>query len=97
MKSRLLLAFMLCATMIYSQRNQEPNIQVYNIDRYEDRSMTLQHTMHNRNPLADNAKEVMKHLHYLWQFPVILESVDIDNNIVSSLRCPDKSGEQAKD
>ena len=26
MKSRLLLAFMLCTTMIYSQRNQEPNI-----------------------------------------------------------------------
>ncbi|MFK5985793.1 MAG: SpoVR family protein [Pseudomonadota bacterium] len=52
----------------------EPNIQVYKVDRFGDRSLTLRHYSHNRRPLGSSTKEVMKHLKHLWGFPVRLQS-----------------------
>jgi spore cortex formation protein SpoVR/YcgB (stage V sporulation) len=63
--------------LLASQSNlgdREPNIQVVNVDVRGDRSLTLRHTQHARQPLAGNTADVLKHLHRLWKFPVHLES-----------------------
>jgi stage V sporulation protein R len=73
----------------YNLSKQEPNIQVYNVDLSGDRSITLHHTQHNRVPLhSEDAREVAKHLHNLWQFDVHLHSIQ-DDKISSSIECSD--------
>ena len=70
--------------------NQEPNIQVWEVNLRGDRSLSLRHTQNARIPLEENdAKEVMKHVHRLWQFDVILDSVQ-DDTVTSTYRCDDK-------
>lgn len=66
---------------------QEPNIQVWEVDLRGDRSLTLRHTQHDRVPLDEaDAREVMKHVHRLWQFDVRLESVASDK-VTRTYRC----------
>ena len=57
----------------YNLSNNEPNIQVYNVDVRGDRSLTLRYIPHNDIPLATSKDEVMRHLHRLWKFDVSLE------------------------
>lgn len=60
----------------YNISNQEPNLQVYNVDIRGDRSLTLRHEMHNQQPLnASITHEMLKHMHRLWGFNINLESV----------------------
>jgi stage V sporulation protein R len=69
----------------YDLGNQEPNIQVYNVNVRGDRALTLRHDMHQGRPLERRtAEEVIKHLHRLWGFDVILESV-ADNEVRSRI------------
>ncbi len=68
----------------------EPDIQVLSVAIEGNRALTLQHRQHNRRPLANNTKEVMKHLHVLWQFPVILQTVDTNDQVVAEFHCPEK-------
>ena len=65
----------------YNLGTREPNVQVYNVDRRGDRSLTLRHFCHNRRPLADSAEEMLKHIRRLWGFTVRLESVDENGRI----------------
>ncbi|MFN3586341.1 MAG: SpoVR family protein [Moraxellaceae bacterium] len=74
----------------YNLSMNEPNIQVWNVNRHGDRSLTLRHVRHARRPLSDTAIEVLKHLHRLWKFDVHLESWDGDT-LVEKTTC---SGEQ---
>jgi stage V sporulation protein R len=61
----------------YNIGNLEPNIQVYNVNVRGDRALTLRHDMHHRRPLdQESTEEVLRHIHKLWGFDVILESVD---------------------
>jgi len=60
----------------YNLGSREPNIQVYNVDRRGDRSLTLRHFRYNRRPLGETTEEMLKHLRRLWGFRVRLESVD---------------------
>lgn len=60
----------------YNIGSLDPNIQVYNVNRRGDRSLTLHHVQHNRRPLSADTQEIMKHLHKLWGFKVKLESID---------------------
>ncbi len=60
----------------YNLGTLEPDIQVWSVDTRGDRSLTLRHFQHNRRPLAENAEEVLKHIHRLWGFTVRLETVD---------------------
>jgi spore cortex formation protein SpoVR/YcgB (stage V sporulation) len=63
----------------YNLGNQEPNIQVYNVNVRGDRSLTLRHDMHRGRPLdRQSTEEVVRHLQQLWGFDVILESVTED-------------------
>ena len=75
----------------YSLSQQEPNIQVQQVDLRGDRSLTIRHLQHDRIPLAeDDAKEVMKHLHHLWRFDVHLESMQ-EESITARYICDDES------
>jgi stage V sporulation protein R len=59
----------------YNLGSREPNIQVYNVDRRGDRSLTLRHSEYHRRPLADTTNEMLRHLARLWGFTVRLETV----------------------
>ena len=60
----------------YNLGTREPNIQVFNVDRRGDRSLTLRHYRHNRRPLGDSVDEMLRHIRRLWGFTVRLEAVD---------------------
>lgn len=63
----------------YNLSNLEANIQIINADINGDRSLTLMHTPYKDVPLSDSCNEVMKHLHYLWQFDVKLVHLNNDD------------------
>ncbi len=65
----------------YNLGNREPNIQVFNVNRRGDRSLTLRHFNHNRRPLGDTTDEMLKHIRRLWGFSVRLESVDENGRV----------------
>lgn len=74
----------------YNLGNREPNIQVYNVDIRGNRSLTLRHFMHNQQPLGADTEEVLKHIHRLWGFDVLLESVTPKGECVKRYHCPPK-------
>ena len=62
-----------------------PDIQVFNVDRWGDRSMTLRHYMVNRRPLeAEQATETLRKIAFLWGYDVKLDSVDENLDVRSS-------------
>jgi spore cortex formation protein SpoVR/YcgB (stage V sporulation) len=75
----------------YNLGNLEPDIQVFSIDLEGDRALTLHYTQHNRVPLGHSTMQVLKHLHILWKFPVILKSLEPKGNVVSEYRFPQQS------
>ncbi|MBP9722043.1 MAG: SpoVR family protein [Gammaproteobacteria bacterium] len=58
----------------FTLSNIDPNIEVYNIDRQGSRSLTLRHTQFKEHPLDEQTDEMLKHVHRIWGFDVILES-----------------------
>lgn len=74
----------------YNLGSIDPDIQVYNVDLRGDRSLRLKYTQRNRRPLSPNAEEVMKHLYYLWGFPVMLDTFMEDGSEKELFRCPPK-------
>jgi spore cortex formation protein SpoVR/YcgB (stage V sporulation) len=75
----------------YNLSMNEPNIQVWNVNRHGDRSLMLRHVRHNRRPLGEAAGDVLKHLHRLWKFDVHLESWD-GETLVEKTSCTAQSG-----
>lgn len=66
----------------YNIATMIPDIQVVNVDRWGDRSITLRHTMINNRPLdGESALQVMEHIGYLWGYDVHLESLDDQEKI----------------
>ncbi|ART81250.1 SpoVR family protein [Oceanisphaera profunda] len=72
----------------YNLANLEPNIQVYNVELKGDRSLTLRYVAHNRIPLSDSSHQVLKHVHRLWGFDVLLEQEVADGSATIIGRCP---------
>lgn len=72
----------------YNLGHREPDIQVFSVDVEGDRALTLHYTQHHRIPLGKTTLEVLKHLHRLWKFPVILKTVNEQNDVTSEYRCP---------
>ena len=69
----------------YDLASREPNIQVFNVDRWGDRSLTLRHYMINEQHLDDKStREVLRHVVKLWGFDVKLQSVDDSDTIRES-------------
>lgn len=70
----------------YDLGNLEPYIQVYNVNVRGDRALTLRHEIHRGRPLETrSAEEMIKHLHRLWGFDVVLESA-VDGEVKSRIR-----------
>ena len=65
----------------YNLGSNEPNIQVYNVNRRGDRSLTLRHFRYNNRPLTNNSNEMLKHVARLWGFTTRLESVDSEGKV----------------
>ena len=78
----------------YNLGNREPNVQIWNIDRRGDRSLTLRHQQHDRKPLGSSTEEVMKHLHRLWGFDIHLETLQGDQLIETHHVPPKGESEQ---
>ena len=75
----------------YDLGSREPNIQVWNVNRRGDRSLTLRHFQHNDRPLHDTAQEVLKHVARLWGFGVQLESVNAKGDVSKRWSLPGPS------
>lgn len=75
----------------YNLSNNEPNIQVYNVNVNGDRALTLRYIPNRGIPLANSRNEVLKHLHRLWKFDVVLEQMDDDGEIKIIAACPEKN------
>ncbi len=71
----------------YNLGNREPNIQVWSVDTYDDRSLTLRHTQFQRRPLNQQTEEMLKHVARLWGFDVKLETVDPQGEVLATLEC----------
>lgn len=55
----------------------------------KDRRLVIKHMMSNGKPLQEkHMNEVVKHMHRLWEHPVIVESIDEDGDVVEEFRCP---------
>jgi spore cortex formation protein SpoVR/YcgB (stage V sporulation) len=72
----------------YNLGFNDPDIQVFSVDTEGDRSLTLQHKQLNRIPLGSSTMDVLKHLHTLWKFPVLLQTIDSQGQITAEYRCP---------
>lgn len=76
----------------YNISISEPNIQVYNVDKRGDRSLTLRHIRKDNRPLDfEDANSVMRYLHQIWGFKVKLESINDQEQIMTTIECPDNS------
>lgn len=71
----------------YNLSHNEPDIQVYNVNRRGDRTLTLRHVRHTRRPLSDSTDEMLKHVARLWGFTVRLETVYEDGKIEVTHEC----------
>ena len=71
----------------YNLSVREPNIQIYSVNLRGDRSLTLRHIQHHRQPLADDMDEIMRHFARLWGFTVRLETVFEDDRIEVTHEC----------
>lgn len=71
----------------YNLGSNEPDIQVYNVDRKGNRSLTLRHTQHRRRPLHTEAQEVLRHVARLWGFTVRLETIDEEGRAIKTWEC----------
>jgi len=72
----------------YDLGNNDPNIQVWNVDIEGSRSLTLRHFCHQRRQLdKDTGVKVVNYLNALWKFDVILESVDHHGKVVDTIYC----------
>ena len=78
----------------YNTSNIEPAIEVFNVNIESDRSLTLHYSQHNNIPLAGSQTEVLKHLYTLWQFPILLQTVDIDRKVLSENNFPAQTKEK---
>ncbi|MEZ8141771.1 MULTISPECIES: SpoVR family protein [Enterovibrio] len=72
----------------YNLSNHEPNIQVWDVDLRGNRALTLRYVPHNRIPLGNSHEEVLKHVHRLWGFEVVLEEELADGKGKIIATCP---------
>jgi stage V sporulation protein R len=60
----------------YRLTENEPDIQVFNVDLYGDRTLMLMHTMKDGKPLNVATNDVLRHLYKLWGYDVELHHID---------------------
>ncbi len=69
----------------YNIGYKAPDIQVYDVDKWGDRSMTLRHYMVDGRPLdKESTTDTLRYVSFLWGYDVKIESVDTKDNIRTS-------------
>ena len=78
----------------YNLSNLEVNIKIIDANIDGDRSLTLRYIPHNGTKLGDSKDEVLKHLHYLWQFDVkiIQENKEGKDEVIA--QCSNQSDDE---
>ncbi len=73
----------------YNLSNLEVNIQIIDANIDGDRALTLRYIPYHDIELGSSKTEVLKHLHYLWQFDVkiIQEQTDGEDKVIA--QCPE--------
>ncbi len=77
-----------CLSKQYNLASNEPNIQIYSADIRGSRALTLRYFQNERRPLDKSADEVMRYVYRLWGFPVRLETINEQGEVISSFQCP---------
>jgi len=55
----------------YNRSRYVPDIQIYDVDVYGDRTLTLEHTpVNNRHLDSGSINKVLPHVEFLWGFPI---------------------------
>lgn len=60
----------------------EPHLQVFHVDLQGDRTLILRHEQNHRRPLGDSTEKMMRYIHQLWGFPIKIETVSPDSDLV---------------
>ena len=71
----------------YNLGSREPNLQVWNVDRRGDRTLTLRYFSYQRRPLQEDFRAVLEHVAYLWGFTVRLEEQSPAGQVKLLLEC----------
>jgi stage V sporulation protein R len=71
----------------HSFEERVPDIQIQRYARDGDRSLTLQYKQHRSRPLSEAATEVLKHVRFLWGFPVRLEFLGENDRVIETREC----------
>lgn len=79
----------------YNLSVRDPDIQVYEVDKEGDRTLFLRHYQHNKVPLNKSTDEVLKHLHRLWGFRIVLDVIDSTGKSVKNYECVAPTEEEA--
>lgn len=67
----------------YNRSNYIPDVQVYDVDVYGDRTLTLSYTSINKKDLnLHEIDKVLDHVRFLWGFPVRIIENDNENDII---------------
>jgi spore cortex formation protein SpoVR/YcgB (stage V sporulation) len=70
----------------YNRARYIPDIQVFDVDIYGDRTLTLNYTPVNYKDLdANQLDTVLEHVAYLWGFPVKMIEGEDDLDIISEV------------
>jgi len=78
----------------YRLSEKEPQISAIGYFYRSDRTLLLEHVMQDGKPMHDaNTGKVLQHLQSLWKFPVVLQSVTMDGELVNTYACPSKNAE----
>lgn len=73
----------------YNLGDRQPRIEAVSYFFQQDRTLLLQHIVHNERPLEDkNALKVLGHVQSLWGHPVVLQSVTPDGDVLQTYGCP---------
>jgi len=75
----------------YNLSFMEPDIQIHHVDIEGGRALTLQYTQNSRIPLGPATHDVLRHLHTLWKFPIVLQSVDEQGHVTAEHRWPNEN------
>lgn len=69
----------------YNRDMLVPDIQIVRYEHMGDRSLVLRYNRLKERPLSDEAKEVLKHLCFLWGFKVTMEIHDEGAGLVDKM------------
>lgn len=74
----------------YNLSRRDPDIQIYEVDKDGDRTLYLRHYRYNNIPLGKDTEEILKHIHRLWGFNVVLRSTGSNGKTSKTYRIEKK-------